>query len=323
MPTRRDFVRLSATGLALGLVPHPLVAGLRADPHLAGGPADPHLAGGRTDAFRELRRGVGTFTGRGGTIGWLVRPEGGLVVDSQFPDTAVACLEGMEARGGVPLHALINTHHHGDHVGGNGVFRAAARRIVAHERVPALQRRAAAAAGTEGAQVYADTTFPGDWVLELGDERVRASYRGPAHTGGDCTVTFEAAGVVHMGDLVFNRLFPFVDRAGGASVRGWLEVLEAVAAEHPADTLYIFGHGRDGFGVTGTREDLLHQRDFFAALLETATRALAAGQSREEATRLEQLPGFADHVAPGGRLTLASALGAAWDELTGGDGGQP
>jgi len=41
---------------------------------------------------------------------------------------------------------------------------------------------------------------------------------------------FERANVVHMGDLVFNRLYPYVDRPGGASVRGWVARLEEATA---------------------------------------------------------------------------------------------
>ena len=36
--------------------------------------------------FRALRRNVGVFFGRGGTIGCLAGPEALLVVDSQYPE---------------------------------------------------------------------------------------------------------------------------------------------------------------------------------------------------------------------------------------------
>jgi cyclase len=295
--TRRDFLRLSALGLIAGSAPRTL------------------LARSGTAPLRELRRNVGMFSGRGGTIGWLLNRQGALVVDSQFPDTARLCLDSLQAWGGVPLNTLINTHHHGDHTGGNAVFRDAAQRIVAHDRALQLHRQAAAASGTEEAQAFADTTFAHDWTVEVGDERVRARHYGPAHTGGDCTVFFERADIVHMGDLVFNRAFPFIDRAGGASVRGWIRLLEAVAADHSRDTLFVFGHANAAFGVTGGLADLQVQRDFLTAVLEVAARAIAAGRGREEATRIDRLPGFPDHIALATWLTLGNAVGAAYDEL--------
>ena len=44
--------------------------------------------------FKDVRRNVGTFTARGGTIGYLVTPDAVVVVDSQFADTAPMFLEG-------------------------------------------------------------------------------------------------------------------------------------------------------------------------------------------------------------------------------------
>jgi cyclase len=303
---RRAFLGASALGLLAGAVPRSLMGALPSS-----------LAGAlHARELIELRRNVGIFTRRGGTIGWLVNASGAVVVDSQFPDSAAECLAGLDARGVRAIDALINTHHHGDHTAGNGVFRDAARRIVAQRRVPELQRRAQAASGTDTPQTYADTTFDSEWQLAVGDETVRARHYGAAHTGGDCTIHFERANVVHMGDLVFNRAYPFIDRAGGASVAGWIACLEAVAAEHASDTIFIFGHSNPAFDITGDRADVTLQRDFLSAVLDAAQRAIADGRTREQATSLDRLPGFADHVALSERLTLGTAIGAAFDELS-------
>jgi cyclase len=293
--TRREFVGISSASLLFGFLPRGL--------HGA------HLT--------EVRRNVGIFTARGGTIGWLANSGGMLAVDSQYPDTAQTFLEALRSRGAAPLDALINTHHHGDHTAGNAVLRGAVRRIVAHERVPELQRTAAAGTASEGAQVYPDTTFSGEWSVQLGDETVRAKHFGAAHTAGDCTVHFERADVVHMGDLVFSRAYPFVDRPGGATIRGWVDVLERVAGEHGAGTIYVFGHANPAASITGSRADVLLERDFLSAVLETAGRAIAQGRSREEVLAIERLPAFPDHAPLAASLTLAVPLGAAYDELRG------
>jgi cyclase len=279
-------------------------------------------AGGRLprlarNPFTEVRRNVGIFTARGGTVGWLVNPGGSVLVDSQFPDTAANCLAELERRGALPLEALINTHHHGDHTGGNGVIRPSANRIVAHERAVELQRAVAAAADPPAQPTLADTCFPDRWSARVGDETVRARHYQPAHTGGDAVVTFEQAGVVHMGDLVFHGAFPFVDRAGGASMRGWIEVLETVVREHPPETIYLFGHAAPGLAVTGSRADVLVQRDVLGAALEIAGQWIASGRGRDDLVASGSLPGFPDHVALANWLTAGSLLGAAFDELSG------
>lgn len=265
--------------------------------------------------FRPLRRNVGVFTGRGGTIGWLSNGDGLAVVDTQFPDTAAACLAGLPERGERLIDVVINSHHHGDHTSGNPVFKPAARMIVAQANVPKLQMAAAERAGTVERQVFADTTFAEAWRKDIGDETVTAQYFGPAHTSGDIVVHFEKANVVHVGDLMFNRLYPVIDRPAGASIRHWITVLEEVAKTFGQEAMYVFGHGSAKFGVTGGTADLKVFRDYLSGLLAHVEREIAAGKSKSEIVALENLPGFEDFHAPLPNR-LGSNLGVAYDELT-------
>ena len=265
--------------------------------------------------FRALRRDVGIFTGRGGTIGWLANKDALAAVDTQFPDTAALCLAGLPGRGNRTLDVVLNTHHHADHTSGNPIFKSAAKTLVAHANVPKLQFAAAEKAGNLDKQVYADTTFPEVWRRELGGEIITAEYHGTAHTSGDVTVMFEKANVVHMGDLMFNRAYPAIDRPAGASIRHWIVVLEEVAKTYPADAIHVFGHGNPKFGVTGKREDLLVFRDYLSALLDYTQKKIAAGEPKEKIVALENFPGFADFHTPLPNR-LASNLTVAYDELT-------
>jgi glyoxylase-like metal-dependent hydrolase (beta-lactamase superfamily II) len=278
--------------------------------------------------FTPLRRNVGLFTARGGSIGWLAAPDALAVVDTQFADTAALCLAGLPGRASRTIDVVLNTHHHGDHTSGNGVFKPVAKTIVAQANVPVLQRAAAeradaaARAKTEPPkvsnlerQVYADTTFAEVWRQELGDEVVSAHYFGAGHTNGDAVVLFEKANVVHMGDLVFNRVYPVIDRVGGGSIRHWIVVLEKIAREYPSDAIYIFGHCGQKFTAVGQRSDLLVFREYLVALLEYTQAQITAGKTKAEASTLENFPGFPDfHQALPNRL--GSNLGTAYDELT-------
>ena len=189
--------------------------------------------------------------------------------------------------------------------------------IVAQANVPVLQRAAAERSKppTTDKQVYADMTFEETWLKQLGDEVVSARYFGAAHTNGDVVVLFEKANVVHMGDLVFNRIYPVIDRVGGGSIRHWITVLEKVAREYPEDAIYIFGHGNPKFGVTGQRGDLLVLRDYLVSLLEHVQAQIAAGKSKAEISTMENFPGFSDFHQPLPNR-LGANLGVAYDELT-------
>jgi cyclase len=309
---RRQFIASSSLALAASAID---VRALLAQ--TAQGPQAPPQT-----EFKAIRGSVGYFTGQGGVIGWYVDKRSALVIDSQFPATAKICLDGINQRsGGRQLDFLINTHHHGDHTGGNGVFRPAARKILAHVNVPRLQREAAALAAKtakpdappQSEPVVADTTFEKAWREPVGDEVVALKHYGPAHTGGDSTVTFEKANVVHLGDLVFNRRHPYIDRPAGASIANWMRILDTIANEHMSDTIYIYGHSGPQFGITGSRIDLAYMRDYLGALLEMVKGEMKAGKTRDAIIKItDPLKGFPDH----GPL-VERVLAAAYDELAG------
>jgi cyclase len=265
--------------------------------------------------FEELRRNVGIFTGRGGTIGWLAMPDGVVAVDAQFPDTAKVCVEGLQQRSPKGIQLLINTHYHGDHTAGNIAFRPAVKTIVQQERCAKLHKDFSTKNNTVENQAYADITFGESWSATIGDEKVWARYDGPGHTGGDAVILFEKANVMHMGDLMFNRLHPRVDRPGGASIRNWMNILERVAKHHK-DSLFIFGHAKQGMPVTGSAQELLHLRDYFTATLEHVQKGIKAGQSQDQIVGIETLPKFEDHASSGQILTLKGVLTSAYEELT-------
>ena len=296
---RRKFVQVSALAAAASTL-----SSARAAAQQPAAPPAPAV-------FTPLRRNVGIFNQRGGTIGWLVSRDGLLVVDTQFADTAPNLLAGLKERSSRSIDVLINSHHHPDHTGGNGVLRPVAKQIVAHVRSSENQK-----AQAERAKVpttLPDVTFPDTWSVTLGDETIRAKHWGPAHTGGDVAIHFEQANVVHLGDLLNNRGYPNVDAPAGASVHGWMQVLEKMAAAYPADALYVFGHAEAGHPFIGTRTDLLYQRDYFTAVVATARDARRAGKSREELAKTEVLPRF-EHFG-GTKARLGLALGLAYDEL--------
>jgi cyclase len=303
--TRRQFIA-AAAGSAVALT--------------FGRPALPLAAAPRrlVQNFTPIRRNVGFFTLRGGTVGWLVNDAGVVVVDSQFPAEAQALLDGLNERSGTrPVDFLINTHHHGDHTGGNVVFRGTARHVVAHERAAEHMRQPPGFQPPED-QLFPDTTFSDEWSADVGDDRVRARHYGRAHTGGDAVITFERANVVHMGDLMFHRRHPVVDRAAGAIMRNWMTVLDRTVADHDSDTIYIFGHAAADLPVTGTHADLAHFRDYLGAVLDFADAQVRAGRSREEILAMrDPLRGF-EHFGPFGQPSPRDALTCAYEEVTAG-----
>lgn len=302
--SRRRFLATSAAAAVAGTFARPLLA--------ASWQAQP------SPTFTPLRGNVGTFTMRGGTIGWLVNDGGVAVVDSQFPAQAAVCLAGLNERSGRRgVDLLINSHHHGDHSGGNIAFRGATKKVVAHAK--AAEHMHMPPGGQPPAdQLFPDTTFTDSWSAELGGERIHARHHGRAHTSGDVIVTFERANVAHMGDLMFNRRHPVVDRAAGATMRNWMTVLDGAIATHDAETIFIFGHANTGLPVTGSAADLRHFRDYLGAVLAFVEAQSKSGKSRDEVLAMrEPLAGF-EEFGRFGNPGARDALTCAYEEVTAG-----
>lgn len=298
---RRTFISTTSAG----------VAGIAMARHASAfqqAPAAPPVT-----SFTELRRGVGMFIGTGGTIGYLVNGDGAIGVDSQFMNTAEICVAGLKTRAPKGIAMLLNTHHHGDHTGGNKAYGVS--KIVAHANCLKSHKAVTEEAKTVDQQAYATVTFTDTWTEKFGDETIEGRYFGPGHTGGDAVYHFQRANVMHMGDLLFNRAHPNIDRAQGARVDNWIRALETVANRASNDTIFIAGHAKDN-AVRNTKAEVLHFRNYLTAVLEHARAGAKAGQSKEEVQKLPVLKGFEDNVSPNARLTLAFVLGICYDEVT-------
>ena len=305
--TRRDFLASSALAAIAGAIGRPNAAHAWAQQ-----PAP-------TPVFTDIRRKVGYFTMQGGTIGYLLEPRGGVVVDSQFPQTAPAFIKGWNERSNsAAILRLINTHHHGDHTGGNIAFKGIARQVVAHATAAEHMKNPPGQQPSTTEQLYPDRTFTDVWREQVGDEWVRAKYYGAAHTSGDAVITFERANVAHMGDLMWHLRHPVIDKAAGASIKNWISVLEKAAADHNSDTIYIFGHANTGLPVTGPRAALMAFRDYLTGLLAFVEAQVKAGKSRDEILATQgPLPGFDAYGPLPAKPAPRGALYSAVEEVFG------
>lgn len=263
--------------------------------------------------MHPLRRNVGYYTERGGTIGWLLTSDHLVVVDTQFEQQARNLLDILRQTNTKPLDLLVNTHHHRDHTSGNIAFKDITKVHVAHRNSYENQKRVAEERNALDSELLPNTLYDADrWSTTVGDEIITLHYAGPAHTNGDSMVHFENANVVHMGDLVFNRRFPFIDKSAGASIANWMEVLRKARQLFDAETIYIFGHAGEGYPVRGTADDLVAMENYLGSLLEFMRKAIAEGKTLEELkAEVTEIPGAPEWKGDG----ISRSLDAAWIEL--------
>ncbi len=265
--------------------------------------------------IKMLTDNLGIFTEQGGTIAFLLSKSGIVVVDSEYPDPAKHLVAELEQRtSNKPFYKLINTHHHGDHTGGNIVFKGLVQHVLAHANSKTNQETVAKAAKKEDQQLYPDQVYTDRWSERLDHENIALYYFGAGHTNGDSLVHFEHNNVVHMGDLVFNRRHPFVDRTAGASIRSWITVLDKALDKYSKKTTFIFGHAAEGYQVTGTKDDLKAFQDYLGNVLKYVEAQIKAGKMKDDiAKATTEIPGSCPQWKGDG---IARPLTAAWEELS-------
>ena len=292
---RRDFITASSLGLVSAVGGRALFA---QTPAAQPAPAVPE--------FKDVRGSVGVFTARGGTIGYLVMPDAVVVVDSQFPDTAPMFLDGLKPKTSRTIDLLINSHHHGDHTGGNKVMQPSVAKIVAHATSPVFSASRRQRRKTEANQAAADMTFEKDLKTAFGDETITGATTPGAQRRrtSSCSRT-----PTSRPDPLSYQRHPRADRPAGRVDREPGARARTVVSDQSADTIYIFGHAKAGERVTGSGKDLLELRDYFTAMLDFTRKAIAAGRPMEEVVKTAAIPGFERYEG------TPTALQAAYDEL--------
>lgn len=214
--------------------------------------------------------------GRGGNIGVSTGEDGVLIIDDQYANMSDAIKDALKKLGDGKLEYVLNTHHHGDHTGGNVTFGAEAT-IVAHENVYkrlATDRTLKDARLRKGLPTF---TFADSLSMHFNGEEIKMIHFPTGHTDTDSVIFFTDSKVVHMGDHFFSGYFPFIDLSAGGDVESYMNNVRTVLSMLKGDEKIIPGHG-----PLSTPEDLKN----FLGMLEDTTgiirKGIDAGKSLDD-----------------------------------------
>ena len=174
----------------------------------------------------------------GGAMALLTGDDGLILVDGGIEQITGALLEAVEEIAGEPVDFVINTHVHGDHTGSNAALHEQGATIVAHENI-----RSRLMADDSPVAALPQITYEQGVTLHLNGFTTDVVHVSSAHTDGDSIVVFPGVNVLHAGDVLFNRIFPFIDMGSGGSVDGYLAAMSTIVALADNETTVIAGHG--------------------------------------------------------------------------------
>ncbi len=231
----------------------------------------------------QLTDNVYVLFGAGGNIGLSVGEDGAFLIDDQFAPLSEKITEAIATVTDKPVSFLLNTHHHPDHTGGNENFGEAGAMIVAHENV--YERL------TEEQVInffnmtippapevaLPVITFTDEMTFHWNGDNINIFHAATAHTDGDSIVYFEKANVVHMGDLFFNGMYPFIDLDAKGSIAGMVAGVARVLEMIDENTQVIPGHG-----PMATAEDLQAYYDMLVTVQDRVQNQIDKGKSKED-----------------------------------------
>ena len=155
--------------------------------------------------------------------------------------------------------------------------------------------------------ILPETILTSDTTIHLGGHDVELLHKGRGHTDGDLIVYFPQEKAVHMGDLLFHRMIPYIETEAGSDTENWIRILEHVAKMDVEKV--IPGHGE----ITD-RNGLLAKAEYLKTLRGEVGRLIKEGASLDETIGKIDLSGFHDFEGYAGRL--GQNVGAVYEELS-------
>ena len=223
--------------------------------------------------------------GFGGNVTVAVGDDGVIMVDGQYAPLHDKLKAAIAAVTPQPVKFLVNTHHHGDHTGGNAPFAArtappsSRTSTCKHASPPARPAIPAAqdAAGCPGSRAAGQDLHRRGPTLEVKGRKAELKHPANAHTDGDTYVYFADANVLSTGDTVANGRYPNIDFLNGGNIKGVIAASDAYLALANDTTKIVPGHG-----PLATKAQLAEYRAMLVTARDRMAKLIAEGKSLDD-----------------------------------------
>ena len=222
----------------------------------------------------------------GGT-GLLVGDEYVVLIDDSFAPLGPALLEKIEELAGRPADFVINTHAHGDHTGSNQFQAENGAIIVAHDNL--RSRMEGDPRQNTGPGALPVITFSDEMTFHVNGIEAYVFHIETAHTDGDAAIFFKEPNVIATGDLLFHKMFPFIDFDSGGDVAGYKAGMQRLIDMANDETKFMPGHG-----PVASRADMQQDLDMLNDAEDRVKALLDEGMAEEEIVAANPLADYHD-----------------------------
>ncbi len=295
----------------------------------------------------KVRDSIYMLQGRGGNIGVSIGEDGIFMIDDKFASSTPNILNALLTLSNASVQFVVNTHHHGDHTGGNINLRGQGATIFAHENVRsrliqvakekymAKVDKAAEEARESGVtDEKADlrkasamermeeeldldphslpmVTFGNNLHFYYNGEEIVVFHVNRAHTDGDVMVYFTESNVLHTGDAYVKNAYPFIDSKNGGSFTGYISSLSRVMSMIDEETRIIPGHGS-----VATMADVRYTLSMMNFVKDRIAFHLVSGKTKDEIMAMSELTAEFDQKGFGdGFINRERFLNSVFPEL--------
>ena len=213
--------------------------------------------------------------------GWIVFRDYVLVIDANYPWGARVILDDIRKTTNKPIKFVFDTHYHGDHAHGNGVFVDAGATIVCSADCMAESLRKNREAWDKSAADYKNEKlehpqigFPDKLVFDDGAHRVELIKVGPGHTLGDSVAWLPKERILFTGDLCVNKRPGNNVADPDADPEGWVRALDGLMK-------YDVSQLVPGHGLLGDKQALAGQRAYLQGMIDGVRAGIAKGETAD------------------------------------------
>ncbi|MGD1837764.1 MAG: MBL fold metallo-hydrolase [Nitrososphaeraceae archaeon] len=190
------------------------------------------------------------LSGGGGNVGVSVGDDGIFLIDDKVNVLSDKLLNTIKEISDKPVKFIINTHWHPDHVGGNEELAKTDSIIISHgntrerlstEQFSSFFNKTVDPLPDGGLPII---TFSNEITFYFNNDVINIKHIPNAHTDGDVIIYFNNSNVMHIGDIVSDTYFPYIDLSAGGSIDGIIKGIEnTILPLANEETKIIVGHG--------------------------------------------------------------------------------